>query len=204
MLEIYKPENLIILIILNPLKTNRKSRARIIGKLKNGVKFISANTGVMSWAFRDFGIKRIYESEKKNLKGKEFISFGGKYIHAPIAAKISAGYPLEKIAANKFPMERIKYLNIKNGTVVHIDNFGVIKFVGKVDALRKKRHVKIYKKGKLIAQAQYTKSMKDLKKGTLCVYKGSSLTNILEIGIVRELNTYKKLGIKIGDILELA
>jgi S-adenosylmethionine hydrolase len=198
MAEIYPPEETIFLIILNPLNTDRKDRARIIGETKNGFKFVGANTGTLSWLFKDFGIKEIYESSTKGLDGKEFISFGGKYIHAPIAAKVASGIPLDQLG-KKFSKEKLTHLNFKEGTVLYIDNFGVSKFFGNLGDLVEGNRVKVSINNVFKCEAVFTNSMKNLPDQTWAIYPGSSLS-LPELGKVRG-NGSKELNIKVGDII---
>ena len=198
MAEIYPPKETVFLVILNPLNTNRADRARIIGETKNGFKFVGANTGTLSWLFKDFGIKSVYESSKKGLDGKNFISFGGKYVHTPIAAKVAAGIPLDKLG-EKFSEKRLIHLEIKDGTVLYIDNFGVSKFFGNIKSLEEGDKVKIFINDEFKCLAVFTKSMKNLPDKTWAIYPGSSL-GLPELGKVRE-NGAKELNAKIGDII---
>ncbi|OGM18857.1 hypothetical protein A2685_02050 [Candidatus Woesebacteria bacterium RIFCSPHIGHO2_01_FULL_37_10] len=198
--ECYAPENTIILGILNPLKTNRGDRARIIGETLNGVKFVGENTGLFSWLINDLGIKEIFESSRAGIDGAEFISFGGKYVHAPIAAQIAAGTPLSKIGAY-FDKSRITNLDIKPGTVLHIDNFGVLKIYGQLYDTSDGQEVDLLLNSRKVHDALYTNSMKNLPDGTWALYKGSSLNNLPEIGIVRNTNTAKIIGAEIGDLI---
>lgn len=201
MAEIYPPKKTIFLVILNSLKTDRKERARVIGETKNGIKFIGANTGTLSWLIKDFGIKQIYESSQIGLSGEKFISFGGKHIHAPIAAKIAAGTDLKKMGV-KINRNRLTYLDIKDGTVVHIDNFGVIKIFGELNNLKENDKINVLVNNKKRCVAIFTKNMKNLPDNTWVLYSGSSLNNLPEIGKVRNLNSAKELGVKIGDIIK--
>lgn len=200
MAEIYNPQTTTFLVVLNPLETNRPDRARIIGQTRNGFKFVGENTGTLNWLIKDFGIKEIYESSRKGLQGKKFISFGGKYVHAPIAAKVASGIELKKLG-KKFDRNRFTHLDLKPGTVVHIDNFGVIKIFGQLKELEEGNKVKIFIKNKLKCLAVFTKSMKNLPDDTWALYPGSSLNSLPEIGKVRSLNAAKKLDVQIGDVI---
>lgn len=195
----YPPDLTTFLVILNPLKTDRIDRARIIGETLNGIKFVGENTGTLGWLIKDFGVKQIFESSRRGIDGKEFISFGGKYIHAPICAQIASGVPLPQIGM-EFDRKRLAFPTITDGTVVHIDNFGVIKMTGSLN-IETEQKVILYCNGVKIQEAIYTDSMKNLPDGTLALYKGSSLNNLPEIGKVRKLGTAEELKVKIGDII---
>ncbi len=189
-----------ILGVLNPLQTDRKDRARIIGETKNGLKFVGENTGLFGWLIRDLGLKEIFESSREGINGADFISFGGKYVHAPIAAKVASGVSLHEIGTT-FDPERITYCDLKEGTVVHVDNFGVPKIFSKLTNLVEGQLVEIFVNDEQKGIATYTHSMKNLPDGTLAIYLGSSLHRLTEIGIVRSLETAVKLNIKVGDIV---
>jgi len=116
------PEGTIFSIILNPSK---ERPARLIGKTKKkNFYFMGANTGVFTWFFKDFGVEELYE-----LNDPGFFPFGGKYIHAPAVTQIAMGKPLNEMG-NPFGIEKVINLDIPDGTIVHIDNFGLMKFTG--------------------------------------------------------------------------
>jgi len=201
MADNYQPQSNVFLVILNPLNTERKDRARIIGETKNGFKFIGENTGTLGWLIKDFGIKQIFESSKEGLNGQGFISFGGKYIHAPIAAKIAAGIPLSELGIT-FNQQRLIYPPLEDGVVLHIDNFGVPKIYTKLDNPADGDRYEIYVNNVKKGKATFTFSMKALPDNTLAIYHGSSINNYTEIGRVRRLDTSKELGLNIGDIVK--
>lgn len=198
--EIYSPQTTTFLVVLNPLRTNRSDRARIIGETRNGFKFVGENTGTLSWLIKDFGLSQIYESSRAGLDGASFLSFGGKYIHAPIAARVAAGMPLNQIGPT-FDIEKVTCLQIEPGTVLHIDNFGVMKILGNIDNLAEGTIVDICVNGICKCQAVYARSMKNLPDGTWVIYKGSSLDNLPEVARVRKLDSHKELNVQIGDMI---
>ncbi len=199
MAEVYEPRSTIFLVILNSLKTNRKERARIIGRTKNGFTFIGANTGTLGWLIKDFGIDVVYESSKKGLDGEDFISFGGKTVHAPICAKIATGTPLEKLGSVFNPQDLV-YPKFKEGQVLYIDNFGVVKFFGVLPQnFQKGQRFRLTINGKVQCVGLFTDSMKNLPDDTWAIYKGSSL-NLYELGLVRNHGA-SQLKIKVDDIL---
>jgi len=202
MAEIYPSHETIFLVVANAIKTNTEKRARIIGETLNGLKFVGANTGALNWLIEDFGLKSLYEFERINLTGKDFVSFGGKYFHAPMAAKIAKGISMEKLGIKK-SKKFLANFHIKEGTVVHIDNFNVPKIKSNIPKDFKEGDlIEIIVNGKKKAKAKFTFSMKDLPDGTLTLFPGSSLNNLPEIAKVRKLDSAKSLGIKIGDIVK--
>jgi S-adenosylmethionine hydrolase len=78
----YYPEKTVFSVVINP---QRHRSARIYGETKSGIKFFGANTGALSWLLSDFGYKSLYEVHDPG-----FVSFGGKYVHAPNVAKLVA------------------------------------------------------------------------------------------------------------------
>ncbi len=189
MAEAY-PEGTVFSIILNPSK---ERPARLIGKTKKkGFYFMGANTGVFTWFFRDFGIEELYE-----LNDPGFFPFGGKYVHAPAVAQIAMGKPLNKLG-HLFGIEKVVKLDISEGTIVHIDNFGLMKFVGELTGLNEGDKLKI-DINETTLKAVYAKRMMSRETGEWVIYPGSSF-GLPELGKVRE-NGAKELNTKIGDII---
>ncbi len=153
---------------------------------------MGANTGVFTWFFRDFGIEELYE-----LNDPGFFSFGGKYVHAPAVAQIAMGKPLNKLG-HLFGIEKVVKLDISEGTIVHIDNFGLMKFVGELTGLNEGDKLKI-DINEITLKAIYAKRMMSRETGEWVIYPGSSFS-LPELGKVRE-NGAKELNTKIGDII---
>jgi len=202
--ESYLPGSLTILAVVNPLDTANSKRARIAGILENGIRFVGANTGIFSWLIKDFGLRELVETDPTGLRGDGFISFGGKYIHAPIAAKFAATGDINSVKVGDFNEDELLTVQFEQGTVVHIDNFGVAKLFYKSDEFLAQPGdtFKLTVQGHEIGEATYCHSMKELTDGTVAIYKGSSL-GMLEIGIVRHLDTAQKLGLSIGDVVSI-
>ena len=189
--EIY-PEGTIFSIILNPLK---ERPARLIGKTKKkNFFFMSANTGVLDWFLKDLGIDELYE-----LNDPGFFSFGGKYVHAPTIAKIALGKQLNEIG-KPFNQKRLVKLDLPEGTVVHIDNFGLIKFIGKLPKCKDGDKFKIEIANKVLAVV-YAKRMMNKDDNEWVIYPSSSL-DLLELGKVRNIDGAKELNINIGDTIK--
>ncbi len=191
MADVY-PEGTVFSIILNPSK---ERPARLIGKTKKkSFYFMGANTGVFAWLFRDFGIEELYE-----LNDPGFFPFGGKYVHAPAVAQIAMGKPLKDMG-HPFDTENVVKIDTPAGTIVHIDNFGLMKFVGELTGLNEGDKLEVNVNGKTL-KAVYAKRMMSRDTGEWVIYSGSSF-GLPELGKVRE-NGAKKLNAKIGDIITL-
>ena len=189
MAEAY-PEGTIFSIILNPSK---ERPARLIGQTKKkGIYFMGANTGVFTWLFRDFGVEELYE-----LNDPGFFPFGGKYVHVPAVAQIATGKPLKDMG-RLFDIEKIIKIDIAGGTIVHIDNFGLMKFTGELTGLNEGDKLEINVNEKTL-KAVYAKRMMSRETGEWVIYPGSSF-GLPEFGKVRE-NGARELNIKIGDII---
>ncbi len=189
MAEAY-PEGTIFSIILNPSK---ERPARLIGKTKKkGIYFMGANTGVFTWLFKDFGIEELYE-----LNDPGFFPFGGKYVHAPAVAQIATRKPLKDMG-HPFDIEKVVKIDIPEGTIVHIDNFGLIKFTGELTGLNEGDKLEVNVNEKTL-KAVYAKRMMSRETGEWVIYPGSSF-GLPEFGKVRE-NGAKELNAKIGDII---
>ncbi|MEI6732059.1 MAG: SAM-dependent chlorinase/fluorinase [archaeon] len=108
MAEAYPP-NTSYLVIMNPLK-NRP--ARIFGETLEGHLFAGANTGTLNWLIEDFGLRQLYE-----VKEKEFFPFGGKYVHAPIIAKMASGLDYNEFGDQRQPSFLADF-KIENGKTI--------------------------------------------------------------------------------------
>ncbi|MDD2913391.1 MAG: SAM-dependent chlorinase/fluorinase [Candidatus Paceibacterota bacterium] len=184
------PESTIFSVILNPSK---ERPARLIGKTKKkGIYFMGANTGVFTWLFRDFGIEELYE-----LNDPGFFPFGGKYVHAPAVAQIATGKPLKDMG-HPFDIEKVVKIDIAGGAIVHIDNFGLMKFTGELRGLKEGDKLGVNINGKIL-KAVYAERMMSRETGEWVIYPGSSL-GLPELGRVRE-NGAKDLNAKVGDII---
>lgn len=184
--EIY-PEGTMINVVVHPSQMRGE---RIVGKTeKKGIFFEGTNTGAFGWLLSDFGCKELYE-----LYDSGFIPFGGKYVHAPAVGKVLSGCPLEELG-NPFSKNRIKDVVRTEGTILHIDNFGNIKFVGKLNGKNGDKYCIIIGNKKF--RAVYWERMMEREDGELVIYPGSSFS-YPELGIVRG-NAAKELNVKWAD-----
>jgi S-adenosylmethionine hydrolase len=185
-------EGTVFSVILNPLK---ERPARLIGKTKKKqFYFMGANTGVFEWFFRDFEVDELYE-----LYDPGFVVFGGKYVHAPVIAQIVSGQQLNLIG-KKFDINNVTRLDVADGTIVHIDNFGLMKFAGVLPDMNEGDKLTVNIKGKSLT-AVYAKRMMSRDTGEWVVYPGSSF-GLPELGKVRQ-NGAKEIDAKIGDVIKL-
>lgn len=188
----YCPPGTILSLVINPQK---QRSSRIYGKISNGIIFFGANTGAFSWLFKDFHVEELYE-----IHDPGFISFGGKYVHAPNVAKLAMGVPFDQIGKT-FNKNSLNNLDIKDGTVVHIDNFGLIKIKGDKLNFKDGTKFKIFKNGKYILDAVFADRMMSKDDKEWVLYNGSSLDSMPELGTVRYTEGYKDIKVNIGDVI---
>jgi len=184
--------NTVLSIIVNP---KRSRSERIYGELKGGIIFFGANTGALTWLIKDLGLECLYE-----IKDPGFMSFGGKFVHAPNIAKLIANVPFDNLGI-PYEESRLTDLDIQKGTILHIDNFGLMKIKAEPLKYRNSQGLKIFKNGEYILDAVYTNRMMSLEDNAWALYSGSSLNNLPELGKVRNKNGYLDIAAKIGDII---
>ncbi len=181
------PEGTIFLVVLNPMQIRPE---RIFGRTKDkNFIFLGANTGVFHWFLRDFGIAELYE-----LKDLGFVSFGGKYVHAPAAARLASGISFNELGS-AFDENKLRKPDLEEGTIVHIDNFGLIKFAAELPAYEEGQKIEVTI-GSRTLEAIYSARMMSNNTGTWVIYKGSSF-GFPELGKVREDGAHE-LGVKVG------
>jgi S-adenosylmethionine hydrolase len=197
MAESYPPGT-IFLITFNPSQERPKS---VIGRTeKNGFIFMGRNTGAFDWLTRDFGCKELYDASELFTKfNPQFVSFSGKFVTAPTIAKIAQGEDMKKFGIEINPKE-INRLSLIDYTIVHIDNFGMMKFTGDLDNPKENDFYEV-KIGKKKIKAIFCKRMMSQKTGSWVLFPGSSF-GLFELGQVREYGA-SSIGAKIGDVIEL-
>ncbi|MBI2475817.1 MAG: SAM-dependent chlorinase/fluorinase [Candidatus Taylorbacteria bacterium] len=197
MADLYPPGTLFS-VIFNPVKERPKS---LIGKTKKkDFIFMGRNTGAFDWLTRDFGCTELYDASGLFTDlSKQFLSFSGKLVTAPTIAKIACGEDIKNLGAPVSP-EEITRLNIVGHTIVHIDNFGMMKFTGDLDNIKENNYYKVEINETKI-KAIFCKRMMSQETGSWVIFPGSSL-GMYELGKVREYGA-KSINAKIGDILKI-
>jgi S-adenosylmethionine hydrolase len=173
--------------------------ARIFGRTKSGLMFIGNNSGYFNWLIEDFGLEYLYKNNTTRMVNGH--SFGGKYVQIPTAAHIIANQPLENIGT-RVTENFLENFKIQDGTVVHIDNFGLIKI--KSPNLKNLVHgqkLRLFVNGNEAEELIFSEKMKQEKTGEKVLFTGSSLAGLPEIAVVRAENSANLLGIKLGDIV---
>ncbi|MDB5264599.1 MAG: hypothetical protein JWN64_170 [Parcubacteria group bacterium] len=187
------PENSVLMTTINAEKVRPMN---VVGRTKDrNIVFIGRNMGSFDWLTRDFGCAELYDLTKYN--AGEFVSFAGKYVTAKVAAAAALGTPLSELGEAIDPSGIVR-LDLAVGTIVHIDNFGMMKFVGDLgDASPGDSYQVVINNNKFVAV--YEQRMMSLETGAWAFFTGSSF-GLFELGQARDLGA-KKLNIKVGDII---
>ena len=187
--EIY-PAGTIICVIVNPLKLRTE---RIVGVTeRKDIIFEGTNTGAFGWLVEDFGCKELYDPG--------FVPFGGKYVHAPAVGKLASGITPDKLG-NKFDLEKLRHVEMEEGTIMHIDNFGNLKLFHKFGKdVKDGEHYKISFNDKEM-DVIYNTRMMARDDGEIIIYPGSSF-GYTEIGTVRG-NFAEEYKVKNGDVVKV-
>ncbi|MEU5384077.1 SAM-dependent chlorinase/fluorinase [Kitasatospora cineracea] len=190
------PEGTVLLSTLGPLKDRPKA---VIGRtIKKDLVFIGRNTGIFDWLTRDFGIAELYDISGQYGEGKKFASFAGRSVTAPLAARAALGVPLSELGT-PLAEEEITRLDLADGTIVHIDNFGSMKFTGALPSTEEGARYRVTVNGRSV-EAVYAHRMIGLDTGTWALFPGSSL-GMFELGCVRRYGL-PELGAQVGDVVE--
>jgi len=192
MADIY-PSGTIFMTIIGSTKDKTH---RIFGETKSGHIFVGANTGIFSWLIKDFGLKCAYL-----FKEQGWISFGGKYASPKITAQIACGKKYGEIGSPLPKNIALNKINIPLGTIVHIDNFGLMKINQHPLKIKEGTKVDIYLNSIKKLEAVCAERMMDYNDGQWVLYNGSSLNHLPELGRVRMDTSDKDLNAKVGDII---
>ena len=187
------PENSVLMTTINAEKVRPMN---VVGRTKErNIVFIGRNMGSFDWLTRDFGCAELYDLTKYNVGN--FVSFAGKYVTAKVAAAAARGTPLSELGEAIDPTGIVR-LDLKPGTIVHIDNFGMMKFTGDIGPASSGDRYEVTVGEKKIA-AVYEPRIMNLETGEWALFPGSSF-GLFELGQARELGA-RKLGFKVGDII---
>lgn len=196
MAEIYPPGTLFS-VIFNPLKERPKS---LIGRTEyKGLVFMGRNTGAFDWLTRDFGCKELYDASGLfSQLSPQFLSFSGKLVTAPTIARIARWEDTTHFGPSVSTDEIVR-LSIENHTIVHIDNFGMMKFTGDIDNPQENDRYEVKINAKKF-EAVYCRRMMSQETGTWVFFPGSSY-GLYELGKVRNYGAHV-IGAKLGDVIK--
>lgn len=167
--------------------------------------FIGPDNGIFSLVLRQERLKKtIHLNNPKYFLGRQAPTFHGRDIFAPVAAYLSLGVKLDEFGPTLPKIVRLSLPRIEKrrgriiGQIIHIDNFGNLVSNVTAQELSKIKKFKIRVRNRIISRLSETYS--EVGKGKILAYQGSS--GFLEVGI-REGNAGLKLGVKIGDKIEI-
>jgi hypothetical protein len=92
-------------------------------------------------------------------------------------------------------------LEICTGTIVHIDNFGLLKIMGETPKFEEGQKFKISVNGEEKFEARFSNRMMTRDDKDWVLYAGSSLHSLPELGTVRYATGYREFNIQIGDMV---
>lgn len=194
--ELFPPEKTIFIVVVHGVHS---SPARIFGQTQHGLRFVGNNSGYFNWLIEDFGLESLYENKvNRSIDGR---SFGGKYVQIPTAARLIAGVEAEEIGTRQSNDFLSRY-SIPLGTVVHTDNFGLMKIrAPKLIDFLEEEPVQIYINHIPRLVATYTEKMKTRPDGSWVLFNGSSLYGLPELGCVRSQHSANELPVVEGDLI---
>lgn len=211
-------------VIYTNVAPHQTFKTDLIAKIKGkDIILMGSNNGIYDWISRDFEfdyISKITIDKPYVVNGqiiylpghkppqnydlmfdKETIhrTFGAHVIYGPIAVGLALGISYKNFGED-MDTSFIIPLDIKQGEIVHIDNYGNIKIFGELD-YKPGSKLKVYQNDELLAQADYiTGRMMSSPTGTFVIYPSTSLPHMVDIALVRG-NAAKRLDLKIGDVL---
>ena len=185
-------------VLMTTINAEKVRPMNVVGRTKTrNLVFIGRNMGSFDWLTRDFGCAELYDLSRHNEGG--FVSFAGKLVTAKIAASAARGESLEQLGASLSP-DSICRLDLPDGTIVHIDNFGMMKFTGDIVSAGSGDKFEVTV-GSRTLNAVYQPRMMSVDTGEWALFKGSSY-GLFELGQVRALGA-RMLGIRVGDRIKL-
>ena len=189
----------LLFTIVNPVIAQPE---RIIGRTKkHDVVFAGRNNGAFGWLVQDLGCQEAYE-----IADLDYIPFGGKHVYPPVIAAAWENVPLSEMG-EAIPSEDIQSIQIRDGTVVHIDNFGIVKIKLYVDfehqlGVSEGEDVDVFLNDRMLCRAKYFRRLMSLPTNSWAIYPGSSLGGLVELGITRG-NAAITGGVSLGDVVSL-
>lgn len=196
------PEGTIFVAVCNGDKIRATS---VVGRTKHkGMCFVGRNNGSWDWLTRDFGLAELVNIDEQYGRDSRtdpngFVSFAGKYTTAPIAARVAKGTPLLEFGQPTTAAEITRF-DLADGTIVHVDNFGLMKFTGPLERPEEGAHYRVELNGRTIA-ATYSRRMMSNETGDWVLFPGSSL-GMYELGMVRGHGA-DAVGASVGHIVKI-
>lgn len=190
------PAGTVIYTLVSKTKNLRDSHEVIWGETLSGHIFVGSNFGYFGWLAKDLGVKRLYE-----LRDVPQTSFSGKTYIAPIVARIAAE---DESRITEFPYDehQIDDVEIAEGMVTHIDNFGNVKVMTDVGDRPHDEPLELMLNGQVLCPATHIQTQIYLQReqGQVVLYRSTSFDDMTDVGMVRG-NFAEAHGVRIGDLL---
>lgn len=188
----------IFLVVMDP-RYNEKSRESLYVKTKNDIHCFVPNNGVISWVLKDFDLSNVYLIPK-NSDNDIYPTFNGKYKFAPaINQFLKNSKYVESLAA--FSRDDIVTHEVRDGAVLHIDNYGNLKIFISDKSIFKRKNLNFVIKG-TEHSAIFSYDFNIDEDGKTVFYQGSSLDGLLEIALIRD-SFASKYNIEVGDMITI-
>jgi len=211
-------------VMFTNVAPHQTHKSDLIAKIKGkDMVVMGSNNGVFDWINRDFEFDYLAEitTKKPFVVNGEIVylpgevppvdyddrfsqetihrTFGAHVIYGPIAVGLALGVDYKKFGEDR-TKDFVVPLEVREGEIVHIDNYGNLKIYGELEADPGSKF-RILANGGLLAQAEYvTGRMMSSPTGTFVIYPSTSLPHMVDIALIRG-SAAKRLGLKIGDIL---
>lgn len=190
------PAGTVIYTVVTKTNNLRSTLEVIWGETLSGHLFVGPNFGYFGWLARDLGVKRLFE-----LRNVPQSSFSGKTYIAPIVARIAAG---DESETTRYPCNEdiLDDIDLVEGTVVHIDNFGNVKVKTNVGRRVHDDVLDLSLNGRDLCEATYIETQIYLQRdqGRVVLYRSTSFDDMTDLGMVRG-NFAQHHGVRIGDVL---
>ncbi|CAG0977445.1 hypothetical protein ANRL3_01905 [Anaerolineae bacterium] len=189
------PLGTVLFTVVSPGGPAQSRPTSVVGRTKSGHVFIGPDLGGFSWIAKDLQIASLHRVKRPALS---FATFGAKYFVAPsVAALLNSN--LEPDSICDMVLSDVSHVDIPDGTVVHIDNFGNIKLKGPCPdyAEGQKLIITVAHTNKKY-EARFGRRFMDFHDLSLIVSAGSSLYGLPEVALTRG-NAALNLGVDVGD-----
>ncbi len=160
--------------------------------------YVGPDNGLLYPAAVDESIQQVWELNESKIGGTISHTFHGRDVFIKAAVYLAKGKKPEDFGSRKIDPAQLIKLKIKQGQVVHIDNYGNVKVFYK-DHLRPGNTLQIKIKGKKFS-VPIVKTFSDVEQGKPLALLGSSGTLELAINYSRGDTFF---GAKLGDVLQI-
>lgn len=192
------PPGTIIVTLPAKSKDHTASHEVLWGETETGIFLLGSNFGYHGWLAKDHGVKRLFA-----LRDVPLSSFADKWFISPVAARIAAGLE-DELEADPIGIDSIHDMDIAEGTVVHIDNFGNAKVTLDSQGRDVGSSARVHVNGTDVGPARFIANQVYLqpRDGETTFYESTSFASMTDIAIVRG-SFAGACGLRIGDVITL-